>query len=394
VLQKVVRMLDLPRRQVFIEAMIFEVSLTKNREFGAALHGGAPAGENGLVFGVSSNDLSSLSLNVLPTLTLGAFAGQPIQIGGLTLPPVGILMNLAAQDSEANILSNPTLLATDNEEAEITVGQNIPVPSGGNAGSLAGLAGGAAGGLAGLAGLQALVPQISRQDIGVTLSVTPQINEGDFVTLKMEQSITAIQSVDASGPTLSNRRATTTVTLKDQQTVAIGGLMEDRITTTVKKVPILGDIPLLGYLFRSQKKLTTKTNLIIVLTPYIIKDPSDFARILEQKLEERRRFIEQFTSGNDGKLSVDLDYRRKKGPLDQVRTAMEKAEKDETEKAALKKDIIIGPPDDEPTEQPNNVPANPPAPENKLEPLPNNGGANNSSGVTNDTIPLDEGTAN
>jgi general secretion pathway protein D len=143
--------------------------------------------------------------------------------------------------------------------------------------------------------------------------------------------------------------------------------MEDRVTTTVKKIPVLGDLPLIGTLFRSQKKLTSKTNLIIVMTPYIIKEPSDFTRILEQKMEERRIFIEQFTSGKDNKLAMDLDYRRKKGPLDQVRTAMEKAEKEESDKAALKKDIIILPPDERKDQQPNDVPANPPSPENKLE---------------------------
>ena len=250
----------------------------------------------------------------------------------MTIPPIGVLLNLVALDSEANVLSTPTLLATDNEEATITVGQNIPVPSGNGLGSLLGSGGGAnaqLGALAGLGGFASLGQQITRQNVGVTFTVTPQINEGDFVTLQMQQEITAVQSIDSNGPTLSNRQASTTVTVKDQQTVVIGGLMEERITTTVKKVPVLGDIPLLGYLFRNQSKVKTKTNLVIVVTPYIIKDQSDLRLILERKMEERRQFIEQFTSGGESELAIDLDYRRKKGALDQVLTAMETAEKEE-----------------------------------------------------------------
>lgn len=391
VLSRVVKMLDIPRRQVFIEAMIFEVSLTKDNTFGISFHGGLPLGDppNGLIFGGHQDaSLSSLVPALLPTLTLGAIGGEPINIGGVNIPPVGIILNALATDSEANILSTPTLLATDNEEAEITVGQNIPVPTNAGLGNLLGGVGGAGaidpnlgnlGALAGLAGgFGAFLPQITRQDIGVTLNVTPQINEGDFVTLKINQEITAIQSVDANGPTLSNRRATTTVTVKDQQTVVIGGLMEDRTTTTVNKVPILGDIPVLGYLFRHQTKLKSKTNLIIVLTPHIIKDQSDFRRILEQKLEERRKFIEQFTSGNDAALDIDLDYRRKKGALDEIRTTIENAEREEAEKAAIKPaDVIIMAPENNPSgensaeapaaEVPGDVPASPEGQSEKLD---------------------------
>jgi general secretion pathway protein D len=379
VIQRVVTMLDIPRRQVYLEAMIFEVSLTKNRNSGVVFHGGVPVGDppNGLIFGGSQDaGLSSLTPSLLPQFTLGAIGGEPINIGGVTIPPVGVLLNLVALDSEANVLSTPTLLATDNEEATITVGQNIPVPVGNGLGNLLGSGGNAnagLGALAGLGGFASLGQQITRQNVGVTFAVTPQINEGDYVTLQMTQEITAVQSIDSNGPTLSNRNAQTTVTVKDQQTVVIGGLMEERVTTTVKKVPVLGDIPLLGYLFRNQSKVKTKTNLIIVVTPYIIKDQSDLRRILERKMEERRLFIEQFTSGGDSELTFDIDYRRKKGALDQVLTAMDTAEKEEFAKAALRpKDEII---------LPQGVPATPEPGIEKLE-----GG---SGGGNPDEAPLD-----
>lgn len=350
VMQRVVTLLDIPRRQVYLEAMIFEVSLTKNRNAGVSFHGGSVVGEqqNALLFGgAQDNGLSSLTPALLPQFTLGLIGGEAINIGGVTIPPIGVILNLVAQDSEANVLSTPTLLATDNEEATITVGQNIPVPTGNGLGNLLGGAGGNAaqlGALAGLGGFASLGQNITRQNVGVTFTVTPQINEGDYITLKLNQEITAVQSIDSNGPTLSNRQASTTVTVKDQQTVVIGGLMEDRVTNTVKKVPILGDIPLLGYLFRNQSKVVTKTNLIIVVTPYIIKDQSDMRRILERKMEERRLFIEQFTSGVDSELAIDLDYRRKRGALDEVRFAFDTAKKEEEVKAALKpKDVIILP---------------------------------------------------
>jgi general secretion pathway protein D len=365
VVERVVKMLDIPRRQVFLEAMIFEVSLQKDRNIGVSFHGGLPLGDppSGLVFGGHQQaGLSSLVPTLLPGLTLGAIGGEPINIGGVNIPPIGVILNAIANDSEANILSTPTLLATDNEEAEITVGQNIPVPTNagiggllGQAGAAAGAAGGNLGALAGLAGgFGALTPQITRQDIGVTLRVTPQINEGDYVTLQLQQEITAIQSIDANGPTLSNRRANSVVTVKDQQTIVIGGLIEDRITTTVKKLPVLGDIPLIGYLFRNQNKIKTKTNLVIVITPHIIKDSSDFRVILEKKLEDRRQFIEQFTNGEDSLLSFDYDYRRKRGTIDALEEAFAQAEREEAEKAeaANPKDIIIEPKKKAPTSVP------------------------------------------
>jgi general secretion pathway protein D len=150
------------------------------------------------------------------------------------------------------------------------------------------------------------------------LSVKPQINESDYVRLVITETIEEIASQDAVlGPTTSKRSAKTTVVAKDQQTVVIGGIMQDRVVESVSKTPILGDIPLLGNLFRQQSRRKVKTNLLLFLTPYIIRDSSDFARIFERKMKERQQFVEQFYGASTG-YDVAIDFARKPGPIARI----------------------------------------------------------------------------
>lgn len=143
----------------------------------------------------------------------------------------------------------------------------------------------------------------------------PQINASDFVRLVITEQIEEIASQDAVlGPTTSKRSAKTTVVAKDQETVVIGGIMQDRIVESVSKTPLLGDIPLLGNLFRQQSRRKVKTNLLLFLTPYIIRDSSDFRRIFERKMKERQQFVEQFYGAATG-YDVAIDFARKPGPL-------------------------------------------------------------------------------
>ena len=139
--------------------------------------------------------------------------------------------------------------------------------------------------------------------------------EGDYVRLVIQEQIEEIASQDpVLGPTTSKRSAKTTVVAKDQETVVIGGIMQDRLVESVSKTPILGDIPLLGNLFRQQTRKKVKTNLLLFLTPYIIRESSDFRRIFERKMRERQEFVEQFY-GATSAYDVAIDFQRKSGPL-------------------------------------------------------------------------------
>ncbi|MCU0696135.1 MAG: type II secretion system secretin GspD [Myxococcaceae bacterium] len=346
-LVRVIEKLDIQRRQVFVEAVIMEVNLDRNSELGINFHGGVPLPSSAVTpvfFGTKySRQGLPPSLNLANLISLSGFLGgisstTNINIAGLNIPNFGVVINALQTSSDVNVLSTPHILTTDNEEAEITVGQNVPFQSGfaaggfglgglgGLAGGLGGLGGaagglgglgGLAGGLGGLGGLGGGLPfgQIQRQNVDLKLSIKPQINESDYVRLVINEQIEEIASSDPIlGPTTSKRSAKTTVVAKDQETVVIGGIMQDRLVESVSKTPILGDIPLVGNLFRQQTRRKVKTNLLLFLTPYIIRDAGDFRRIFERKLKERQQFVEQFYGATTA-YDVAIDFNRKPGPL-------------------------------------------------------------------------------
>lgn len=334
-LVRVIERLDIQRRQVFVEAVIMEVNLDRASELGVNLHSGvalpSEAGPIPVVVGTKySKQGLPPSLSLANLASLGGFlAGLQgpvipnLTLGGVQIPAFGVVLSALQSSSDVNVLSTPHLLTTDNEEAEITVGQNVPFQSGFSTGGLGGLGGlgGQLGGLGGAAGLGSLIGggipfgSITRQNVDLKLSIKPQINESDYVRLVITEQIEEIASSDpVLGPTTSKRTAKTTVVAKDQETVIIGGIMQDRTIEGVTKVPLLGDIPLLGHLFRSQNRKKVKTNLLLFLTPYIIKDSSDFRRIFERKMKERQQFVEQFYGQTTG-YDVAIDFSRKPGPL-------------------------------------------------------------------------------
>jgi general secretion pathway protein D len=259
----------------------------------------------------------------------------------------------------------------DNEEAEIVVGKQIPyqASSMGGLSSLMGSYGGlglssalgrttgtidTTGGTTGLSGLSSLASlgsmgmgYVQRIDVDLTLKLTPQISESNFVRLKINQSIDDVEAMDASlGPTTSKRKVTNVVVVRDQQPVVIGGLMRDIEITGVDKVPILGDIPVLGILFRKTAKRIEKRNLLMVITPYIIEDPSDLRRIHEQKMEEFRQFAE-YMATRKKEYEGGIDYRKKTGVLEDIYSTIEKARKDREamEQTRFEEVDMVGPPE-------------------------------------------------
>jgi general secretion pathway protein D len=166
--------------------------------------------------------------------------------------------------------------------------------------------------------------------VALKMEVTPHVNDSDFVRLELDAEISDVSSPNYNGlgPATDKRTAKTVVVVRDQQPVVIGGLIKDRVSEAVDKVPLLGDIPILGYLFKYTTKTVLKQNLLIILTPYVIKDPSDLRRIFERKVAERREFLERFSAfQDDNNYEAQVDYRRKRGLLEEInRTAVEAAQ--------------------------------------------------------------------
>ncbi len=348
-LQKVIGKLDIARRQVFVEAVIMEVNMDTTKDVGLAFHTGAAAEIGGetvpLIFGTQfkSQGQNVNSLSVVNNLNMLGFLsglrgpdleGTESILGNIALPSFGVVLQALQTDSNVDVLSTPHILTSDNEEAEIKVGENIPIPAGyggglGGLGNLAGLASSAGlagstglnsgryGGLGGLGGLMGGygMGAINRQEVGLTLKIKPQINEGDYIRMELEEELSEVKDTsNPLGPTTTKRSAKTVVVVKDQQTVVVGGLMRDKIDMGESKIPILGDIPVIGWLFRSKRSQKTKTNLLLFLTPYVIESQADFRSIFERKIRERREFMERFY-GKGRRYEAFIDFRRKRGPL-------------------------------------------------------------------------------
>ncbi len=328
-IKDVIRRLDQPRRQIFIEALILEVQLAKDLNVGTSSHGGLPVGDSGLAIGgVQTPSLKSLDITTLAAATglVGGLIGAPLANSqsflGTSIPSYGILFQALATQDNSNILSAPHVIAIDNEKAEFSVGNNIPYQAGLSFGGFGVPQAGAAlpGGIG---------QNIQREKLNLTLNVTPHISSNDSVRLEIEQETKDIGGKDPQlGPTWTERKLKTQVVVHDQQSVVIGGLIQEKDIYNVTKVPLLGDIPILGYLFKYSTKSKRKTNLLILLTPYIIKDQLDLASIRERKVREREEFVRSFTTLNEMKYEAKLDFRRKRGLLEEINRSVQSVEQD------------------------------------------------------------------
>ncbi|WP_437326758.1 type II secretion system secretin GspD [Sorangium sp. So ce381] len=345
-LRTVIDQLDEPRRQVFIEAVIMDVNVSRSLDFGIGYHAGAPFDglnpDDSVVYGGNNIRQSVIGLPAqLGALALGvkgpAITGSNNILGtGISIPAFGVVLHALAQDGDSNVLATPHILATDNVAAEISIGQNIPLQTnvgGGGLNQLASLAGGAgaAGGLGALGGLLGGLGGLgggaaARQDVGTKIKVVPHVNDSDQVRLELSEEIS-----DAGAPLegalgaipINKRTASTTLVVRDQQTVVIGGLMRDGMTTSETKIPVLGDIPVLGFLFRQRVKTKTKTNLLLVLTPYVIRDQDDLRTIFERKMQERQEFIDRyFVFSESAAWEPPRDFGRANGLLEDIRQSM------------------------------------------------------------------------
>lgn len=338
-LREVVDKLDKPRRQVFIEAVIMDLDVEHSTDLGLSYHGGAPFtidGKQSFFYGGNNVKESVIGVpSSIEALALGV-RGPDIQGSqnlfgpGISIPALGVVMHALGKDSDSNVLATPHVLATDNIEATISIGQTIPLQTnlGLGLGSLASSAGGAsAAGLGALlgGGLGGLTGQNNYKDVGTKIVVKPHVNDSDQVRLDIDEEISDLGARDGAlgAASINKRTAKTTLIVRDQQTVVIGGLMRDQYTVGETKIPILGDIPVLGFFFRQQQKQKHKTNLLLILTPYVVRDQDDLRAIFERKMQERQEFLDRYFVFNENAAwQPPLDFSRKNGLVEAIRQAM------------------------------------------------------------------------
>jgi len=269
-LVQVIKKLDRRSKQVFVQVLIAEVSLDKSRDLG--LQGAVIGG------GVLNKYLTVAGLyDPLGTLTslgtvLNAASGSTLS-PNISPSPVNVAGILQALDKNGlvNILSTPNILTSDNKEAEINVGENVPFQGSTTQSTIS------------------TITSVERKDVGINLKIKPQISEGDYIRMDISQEISAVKSSKGQAIDLvtTKRSAKTSIVVKNMETVVIGGLIQDQESETVSKVPFLGDIPGLGWLFKTTNKTRQKTNLMILLTPHIVKEGADLTRVTD---EQRQRF--------------------------------------------------------------------------------------------------------
>ncbi|MEY4890587.1 MAG: hypothetical protein RIQ75_1717, partial [Pseudomonadota bacterium] len=303
----VVRQLDTRREQVLVEAIIVEISDTAARKLGVQfLLGGKPgsnipfaatnysnAAPNILTIAgaVAARDLNTTTTTINGNTTTtttnnpvsdqlaqaavnsvlgaaGAFGGFATNVGNNGV--FGAIINAVQQDNKSNILSTPSVVTLDNQEAKILVGQEVPITTGEKLGN----------------NFDNAFRTVQRQNVGIQLEVKPQVNEGDAIKLFIRQEVSSIAgpvSNNGNDLILNKREIQTTVTVDDGQIVALGGLLDDNERRTIEKIPLLGDIPGLGQLFRSRAKSREKTNLMVFIRPTILRNAEDARKLAERR---------------------------------------------------------------------------------------------------------------
>jgi general secretion pathway protein D len=320
-LRRLIEEIDVARKQVYVEATIMEVVRRKTRQTGVSYSAGSTLGNGGVIGGFNAGKTLLLDESTLGSALVGLSGlavGAPLEgvatalgLPSGSVPSLGAFIQLLQQDENVDLLANPSLLITNNYEGEISVGQVVPVQ-----GAFTGSVNGSA--------ISSLVPSVSvnREKVALTLKLVPHVNDEGLIRLEIDQEMSELGASSSLGPSTTQRTARTTVFARDQQTIVIGGLTRDRQSDSVDKVPLLGDIPLIGFLFRNTQKTTEKQNIILALTPYVIDGPADLTRVLEAKLRDRREFVRLYGSDEERRLLIGpLGTPNTPGMLEQINRA-------------------------------------------------------------------------
>jgi general secretion pathway protein D len=298
-LRRVIDQLDIPRVQVFVQAIIVEVAVNHSRDIGVNFYGatgnntigiaslntgqlqnalGNPMGISGLGIGLASGATCTIP-STLANAAVSTVTGTTSSSGTITAPCDLALMTALQQDTHSNLLSAPTLLTADNEEAMIVVGQNLPFV--GSAAANSGLPG-------------QIFNSVDRQNVGISLDLIPQVSEGDYVKLDVYEEVSNVvngttnQATNPLGPSTTIRSASTTVLVQNHRTAVIGGLISSDYENGRQGVPFLSDIPVLGNLFSDNSRSVDKDNLVVFLTPHVIRSRQDLQSLA---LDERQKFV-------------------------------------------------------------------------------------------------------
>jgi len=293
-LRAVIDQLDGRRAQVLVESLIVEVSANKVAEFGIQWQGVMGNYGSGTVGVIGTNSTQGGGANIL-NLALAAASGNTSTLstaaaslgGGLNVgiaPRIngnyylGALANFLENTGDANVLSTPNLMTLDNEEAQIIIGNNVPFVTGSYANST---------------GSSTVNPftTVERKDVGLMLRVRPQINENGNVKMTLYQEVSQVDAAtisNANGPSTSKRSIESTVMVNDGSVIVLGGLLEDRYSLGQDKVPLMGDLPLVGGLFRNENRSRRKTNLMVFLRPVVIRDAATSDAVMMDRYEAIR----------------------------------------------------------------------------------------------------------
>ena len=306
----VVKQLDVMRRQVYVQVIIAEVDLNKSSEIGTQY-----GVEKGNFFGAGNYNMSQGITDFLSNpfsvsgFVAGALGGQiqlPIGPNGTTetVPSFAALFRLIATDSDINVLSAPDLLTLDNQKAAIMVGENVPFITSSATSQFA---------------LQNIVTQVERQKVGVELKITPTVDSNNYMQLKIYGKISAIipspdgLNANLVGPTTSERYIKTNVLVKSGQLVIIGGLIQNTVNKTITGIPLLSDIPILGYLFSDHSTQIEHDNLVILISPKVIETNEELKNITNNKKNKFYRFMKKYRQvlpGIKNMLLISPKYER------------------------------------------------------------------------------------
>ena len=328
-IEAVIHRLDIRRAQVLVEAIIVEMEVIDGQDLGIQWLFADQSGAFGSNINAADARARTIGDAILPAdgstddISLSGLAGALAKTGGTTLGwgqisdslTMAVIVSALNEQTNANILSTPSLLTLDNQEAYITVGQNVPFVTGSytNTG-------------AGGDGAQNPFQTIQRENVGITLTVTPHVNEGDSVVLDIVQEVSSLSGLTAVASDLitNERKIQTKVLAQDNRVVVLGGLIKDDVQDGTQKVPLLGDIPFLGRLFRTDGVKATKTNLLIFIRPTIIRDDDDLAGasadkyryIRDQQIKRREQGLEFL---GDDRLPVLPEWQEQLEKLDQIK---------------------------------------------------------------------------
>ena len=296
-LETVIKKLDIPRRMVYLEALIMEVQADKEFAVGVEWRGAESINSgDGLIFGASRPGDSSIVPGLdNPSLPKGfalGFITDTIEINGVTFPSLAAVLNAFKKDDDVHIISTPQILTTDNEEAEIKVGENVPYITSQNT-----------------TNANQDYTNYEYKDVGVTLKITPQINQENVVRLEL-----FVESIKLKNPTVAlltntpttfQRNVQTTVIIEDGNTLVIGGIIGDDVQDSQYKVPLLGDIPGLGWMFKSESQSVKRVNLYVFITPRIIRNPAEAKEITKEKRDHARYHHETGWSEDTNRYKED-----------------------------------------------------------------------------------------